>query len=340
MDRALLIKTKNLGDAVVLLRAVERLRPDVEVDILCFSDCVEVFQMMPKVGMVYSVTRGLRGWGSINDHFRLLRKLRPKGYSYVVQFSDDWRGAFISRFLRPQFSAAYYTARRSNYWAKSFGVLGIRQANAHAIDQDSSLLELVGLTSGVVNPTSLISTYRHTLPRVSVTRLDRPYVIVQAASRWTFKQLEVDAYVSIVRGLSERGYRVLLTGSEADRAFNELITRQAAAQGVETAVTKSLQEFISLVVMSRAVVTIDSFALHVSDLFRKPTVAIFGPTNERIWGPRQPKSQVVTIGSHFMCRPCLRDGCDGSKKSLCLQEIKPGMVLNAFDKLMLGAQTR
>lgn len=337
--RALLIKTKNLGDAVVLLRALERLRPDTETDILCFSDCAEIFQMLPRIGTIYSVTRGLRGWASVKEHIALFRKLRTKSYSHVIQFSDDWRGAFLSRLLGPRFSAAYHSARRPGYWTNSFRTLGTRQRNFHAVEQDVSLLELVGLTSLVRERSRhLIPKYREPLPDVSLDRLDQPYVILQAASRWKFKQMEVDTYVSIARGLSERGYRVLLTGAEADRVFNELIASKVGASGVEAAVTGALREFVDLVAMSMAVVTIDSFALHVSDLFRKPTVAIFGPTDERVWGPRQLKSRTVTAGPHFMCRPCLRDGCDGSKKSLCLQEIKPSMVLSAFDELMLEEQ--
>ena len=82
---------------------------------------------------------------------------------------------------------------------------------------------------------------------------------------------------------------------------------------------------------------VQTCALPIS--LQTPVVALFGPTDEKIWAPWQAPHRVVTLGAgdspSFVCRPCGLDGCAGSKVSQCLVALTPAQILVAIDDLLV-----
>lgn len=335
MFKVLFVKTKNLGDALVLTGAIDSVRENVIVHVLCFADVAPLYQMVPRVEKTYTVTRGARGWRSVTEHINLLLELRRNRYTHLCQFSDDWRGALLSRILRPPFSAAFFTKRRPDSWHRSFSHVCMPDWEWHAVRRDFELVRRVGIVRpGSNRPLIRLSPESKLEAGARSGTRKLPYVVLQAASRWTFKQLELATLCEVAHGLSDRGYLVVLSGSCSDIELNRKIQVSCKGDNVLVEVTNDYSAFIRLVMEATMVLTIDSFALHVAEALSVPVVSIFGPTDERVWGPQSKHSAVVTVGGNFMCRPCQRDGCDGSKKSLCLQEITSEQVLRAVDKLI------
>jgi heptosyltransferase-3 len=73
--------------------------------------------------------------------------------------------------------------------------------------------------------------------------------------------------------------------------------------------------------------------MHMAAALGVPVVALFGPSGEKSWGPWGEGHVVLT--SPYLCRPCGKDGCLGSKKSDCLEAISPQAVLAAAEPLLL-----
>ncbi|MEK7712844.1 MAG: glycosyltransferase family 9 protein [Nitrospirota bacterium] len=97
---------------------------------------------------------------------------------------------------------------------------------------------------------------------------------------------------------------------------------------------------------------VDSAPMHIAAAVGTPVVALFGPSGAFHWGPwdnessklrvkslefKTPypeKSGIQTFGIHtviqqdWKCIPCGKDGCDGSKISRCLEELKTEEVIN------------
>jgi len=64
-----------------------------------------------------------------------------------------------------------------------------------------------------------------------------------------------------------------------------------------------------------------------------PSVAIFGPSGDKEWGPWNVAHRVVASIAH-PCRPCGQDGCAGSKVSACLTELPVEAALTACEELL------
>jgi len=110
------------------------------------------------------------------------------------------------------------------------------------------------------------------------------------------------------------------------------VPREAAAKTVDLGGRLSLRELAALTSRARLFVGVDSAPMHIASAMRTPAVALFGPSSEIAWGPRQDHHRVV-VSSH-PCRPCGLDGCGGGKVSECLTTLPVERVHAACVELL------
>ena len=76
----------------------------------------------------------------------------------------------------------------------------------------------------------------------------------------------------------------------------------------------------------------DTGPMHLAALTGVPTVAIFGPTNERKWSP---PGRFRAVTSNCTCRPCYYlSSMPECKDFACLNKITPEMVFQAVKEVL------
>jgi ADP-heptose:LPS heptosyltransferase len=75
----------------------------------------------------------------------------------------------------------------------------------------------------------------------------------------------------------------------------------------------------------------DSGITHMAAALGLPTIAIFGPSDHKIWSPRGEK--VFVVRKEMNCSPCSQEKFVRCKNSECLREIQIGDVLEGIRKL-------
>ena len=345
---ALFLKTKHLGDSVILTSAIAALPQDFVVDVLCFKESAAIFAMNSRVRRVLVVPRHLTGFARWREYWRLLTVMRNQQYDVLAQFSDDWRGAFLARMLNAKISVARQSKKRPQFWSSSFQhIAKLTPTSRPAAEQDVDLLRKIGLYKQPFAPAY----------QLTVTETDRLFVdnwlqtewlgsqatehkkliVIHAAARWKFKGLPHATWAALIDALHQRNYSVVLSGGAGDLDFN-----QALISLCQTAPTLTrdfdLGKTAALLQQADLLVSIDSMAVHMASALQTPVVALFGPTDEKVWAPWQVPHRVVTLGAgdspSFVCRPCGLDGCAGSKVSQCLVAITPAQILAAIDALL------
>lgn len=161
---------------------------------------------------------------------------------------------------------------------------------------------------------------------------EKNYILIHPVSRWLFKCWNVDQWRHLILSLVERGEKVVISGGNS-RKEQEIVQKIAQDLPVfDLSGKMSLKELPSLVAMSKCVISVDTLVSHIASALKIPLIVLFGPTSEMKWGPWQhDKSRVVT--KDFSCRPCLLDGCGGSKYALCLDAITEKEMLAAYTSL-------
>lgn len=333
--RALFIKTKHLGDSVILTSSIAGLPEDWEIDVFCFHESNVIFQCNPRVGEIFNPSRAKSLFRYAYEYADLLKKLRSRRYELVVQFSDDWRGALISRILNPKLSVCGQSSRRPKIWHKLFkSVVKRPRHGRHSAEMDFDLLRRTGLIGAVATPKYDLRVSNSAISHVEQWLSDRKlsvgsYTIVHASSRWMFKTLQIGQWRAIISGLASAGHSVILTGSSDDLEFNQKIGLPSTL----IAQNFGIQESVWLIKHARIIVSIDSFPVHVASAMGTPVVAIFGPSGEDQWGPWRTSYRVVEQSDMFKCRPCGLDGCGSSKVSQCLVTLPTQRIFAAVEEL-------
>lgn len=174
----------------------------------------------------------------------------------------------------------------------------------------------------------------------------KPLIHVHPTSRWLFKCWKDEYTAEVVDWLGKRGYQVTLTAAPIDIELQRVdrIIYYCNSKPINLAGNLNLKQLAALSSLSDMFFGVDSAPMHIAASQNTPVIAVFGPSGSFNWGPwpNKHKSQhnpypslngVQRTGSHIViqqswdCVPCGQDGCDGSKKSRCLDELTPEMII-------------
>ena len=130
--------------------------------------------------------------------------------------------------------------------------------------------------------------------------------------------------------------RIVVLGGPGEQSIAEEIRAHLKTPSVNFAGKTSLGELMGLVGSLSILISNDSGPMHVAAALGVPTVAVFGPTDERETGPLGPKSRVVR--QHVECSPCLLKECPIDHR--CMERVTVDDVYGASVELLEGTGSR
>jgi len=153
---------------------------------------------------------------------------------------------------------------------------------------------------------------------------------------------------AVADSLATRGLSVIAIRGpdEAEREYCDDVWRGIApVHQVEWA------EVTTLLKGARIYIGPDTSVTHLAAAAGCRTVALFGPTDPRLWGPWpvgglptpwdasgsiQNRGNVWLVQNPLPCMPCQLEGCERNimSRSVCLDELSPEIVLRAIDQAL------
>ncbi len=172
-----------------------------------------------------------------------------------------------------------------------------------------------------------------------------------------YKQWSMDGWRALARALTERDLDVVATGgsSAADREYlDALWGGDAQVRRLDGMLT--WPELAAVIRSAQIYVGPDTSVTHLAAATGTPTIALYGPTDPRRWGPWpngglarpwsaagtiQCRGNVWLVQNPLPCLPCQKEGCERrlDSHSQCLEELSEQQVLAALDQA-LAAQPR
>ena len=336
---ALFLKTKHIGDSIILTSAIQALPEDFTfVDVVCLPESEQIFRMNPRVRNIYPIPREQKGLKKFIHYLNFIIQIKKNNYDLLAQFAEDWRGVFLAILLRPKISICRKSIRRGVLWHSFFDLTcNVIRNSRPSSEQDVDLLRKAGLFSLPIAPSYKIIPPAENLKNISswlkkhALSSEKKIVVIHAFSRWKFKQITLETWVEVIDYLNTKKIKVVLSGSKKDFNENLQIARKVQKR-VFMAENFDLNDTAALFKLSKVVISIDSMALHMSSAVETPTLALFGPTNELNWAPWKVKHSIISLNvsdsPSFACRPCGQDGCGGSKISSCLTFIDSKRIID------------
>jgi heptosyltransferase-2 len=150
-----------------------------------------------------------------------------------------------------------------------------------------------------------------------------------AGGRWLYKQWTLEHQRTFVREMSAAGAGVVLLGGPAERErHRELLAGAGGSTVFDAGNDNSYSRFAALVELCSALVTGDTFALHVACAREVPVIALFGPTSAaevELYGKGE---KIVPPDLDCLC--CYLPVCDVEPH--CQALIEPHAVIAAVQR--------
>jgi len=319
--RALVVKLRHHGDVLLaapVLSVLKAHSPAIEVDALVYDDTAPMLAGHPALARLHTVGRRWRSLGALarlRHEKALFGELRARRYDLLLHLDNHARGAWLARTLGASFSVGPIDRERGGWWHRSFSHLYPLVRNRHAVEVNLDALRRIGVLPGTSERKVVFVPGQAAEERVRDLVVE-PFVHMHPASRWKFKCWPADRNAALADRLAAEGHRIVFTAAPDETAMIDEIVERMTSQAINLAGKLSLKELGALTARAKLFIGVDSMPMHLAAAMGVPTVALFGPSSEVIWGPWNVEQRVVT--TTHSCRPCGVDGCGGSKVSECL----------------------
>lgn len=150
-----------------------------------------------------------------------------------------------------------------------------------------------------------------------------------------FKRWPVEKYVKLVDKMIEKfDAHIILMGNSEERDLCGQISRVSPTNTHVVAGDLTLTQSAALLKQCRLAVLNDGGPLHVAVASRVTTVAIFGPVDDRVYGPYPPERHFV-VKKGLACQPCYRQFRMANCSHMsCLTQLGVEDVLRKVEKAL------
>jgi len=344
--RILIVRAGAIGDTLMatpLVRAVRHTFPECHLVFLCSASAFGVIRHNSHLNQVIPLRyRHLPAWLSAEKRqiHRLLREL-----------DLDWALVLESN---PTFLdlARKGCARRIIAYSQDDHGQGFERAffdpQRHSIENHLDLARPLGVRPNGLDmefyyPPEADDLVAERLAAAGVAKTD---LLVGVHAGWggrprrpdmtRLKGWPPDRFAEVIRWLvKEKGARVALTGSRADRPLMRFIAHAAEVPTVNLAGKLSLPESAALVRRLNAYLTVDSGPAHMAAALGTPLVTLLGPAIIEQTAPLSTGSPLRILYHRVPCAPCygtpLMKSC---QDNICMKAIEVEEVERALEKIL------
>lgn len=345
--RVLVVKLRHHGDVLLSSPVFQILKaryPHLEIDALVYHDTREMLSEHPAIHQLHTIDRAWKKQGvkaQLGHELALLKTLKAQKYDLLIHLTESNRGALLARYLKPRYAVVRrYATRRSRFWKNSFShhYSSPGGGRRHTVEMHLDALRRLGLQPSQQERRLVLEAGEVARQRVKTLLLEQgvegDYIHIHPASRWLFKCWPEEAFARLLDDLQKHQLPLVLSAAPSEHELEMVkdICEQTNSRPISLAGQLSLKELSALVEGARLFVGVDSVPMHIAAALQTPTVALFGPSGDKEWGPWMVPHRIMT--SDHSCRPCGQDGCGNGKVSDCLVRIGAADVAAACDELL------
>ncbi len=357
--RILVIKLRHIGDVLLTVPAIRAARetyPDAYIAVLVNKGTEEVLKGNPLIDEVMTYDRGMKKRSVIRrvkGEIAFVKYLRAHGFDMTIDLTSGDRPAIYS-YLSGAVCRIGYNPRGKGFRGKSrfYSHLGsVSGGRLHTVLKELNLVRQFGIDTEDLSVRIFFSEVdrRSAEAILAENGIDRKvsFVHIHPTSRWLFKCWRDDYMAEVIDYLEQTaGVRVVITSGPDEKEVGKIhnIIKNTHSNPVNLAGRLTLKQLAALTDRALMFFGVDTAPMHIAAAVDTPVVALFGPSGAFDWGPwdngetlnhtqypekngLQVSGMHAVIQSGWDCVPCGRDGCEGSKKSECLEAIKPQDVI-------------
>ena len=343
--KILLIKQTSLGDVLHMtpvIRALKKWKPESEIDIVTDKRALEILKNNPYINKLYVLDiykyekeifkSPLKFFSTIKEFFSHIKEVRKKKYDIAIDLQGLERSVIFLYLCKAKkkYAKGKWAFVKSNYYVDINAIVGlISFLNFFDCPND-------GVDLDYFLPETIEEDFNKTIERIKQTKnfeIEKDYIVFSPFSRWETKDLSVNKAREIIAEIKKLKYIQIIVSatSDYDKECKEIV------EGFDNVLDSSglfnLTELAYLIKNSKCMLTVDSFPMHTGCAFKKPLIAIFGPTSEIRVGPIAENSEVFRA-DNIECKKCYkRKNCPNNH--ICIENIDSKLLAKKLiDKII------
>ena len=351
VNRILVLALRHIGDVLLttpVYRLLKRRLPQARVDALVNSGTEPMLSGNPDIDEVWVIDRARQRTGfraRIRSELQMLGLIRRQRYDMTIGLTTGDRVELFSFISGAPIRVG--AGRKKVLGRPLFNVVvNHAPAGRHYVERHLDCLRRIGLFPAADDKKLVL--YEGESDRMAadaalrergVGEQDR-FIVVHCTSRWMFKTLPVALFAQMVNRIGlETGLPVVLTAGpeKIEMSYLAAARRSLSDAVVDLSGRLTLKQLAAVIRRADVFVGVDSAPMHMAAAVGTPVVALFGPTSEQDWGPWG-AGHIVVSSSEHPCRPCQRDGCGGSKRSECLENVDLEFVVAAVRRRLAASK--
>ena len=324
--KILILKPSSLGDvvhALPVLRLIKLQHPHAEVFWWLNSELVPLLEGDRDLAGIFVFQR--HGWISplrLATRLRQMREMRAHHFDWVIDLQGLARSGSHAWLANGAFTLGLDSGREG---ASAFYDVAVPRpsSSTHAVDWYLAAIARLGVP--IDRPFDWIPA-RADASAPPQWEPGVRWVTLVPGARWTNKRWPAESFAAVVQQLAREfsDTRFAIIGGPGDHALGEIIRAANPAACVNLAGATSLPEMVDWIRRSALCLTNDTGPMHLAAALRRPTIALFGPTDPARTGPYQQLENVLRIP--LPCAPCLKSTCANRTQLECLHALTPRAV--------------
>jgi heptosyltransferase-3 len=341
--RILVIALRRLGDVLLttpLIRSLRRAWPEAAIDALVFADTAGILAGNPDINGVITMPPRPSAAQSLTIGARLLRQYdlaistqsgdRPTGFAIAA---GRVRVAPVNGKLNGRVKRALLH--------RSVPVV----SGVHRVEEMLRLADVLG----IARVPELVAPRARDIEGLP----DGPYAVIHAAPMFRYKQWTKDGWRKLAAALAGERLAVIATGGPADEERRYLDDVWDGAKVTRLDGRLDWPQLAGLLGKARVYIGPDTSVTHLAAASGCPTIALYGPTDPRLWGPWpvggldqpwaasgniQQRGNVWLVQHAYPCTPCQLEGCERrlESHSACMDNLCIETVQSAIDAALSG----
>ena len=338
LRKILLVRTDRIGDTLLTLPVVKPIKerwPDCKIDFLARTYTHPILKNVKEIGQILNydpegVHRGIRG------HQLLATEIQQQNYEAAILFYP--RFGLTSALWWAGIPRRIGTSHR---WYSFLLTDRVHQSRKeclkHEAEYNLDLLEPL-----IQDLPSKIPQFRLAIPEKTKRELQEiltandilgKYIVVHPGNGDSAPNLSLDQYRTIIQQISLSGIRVVLTGVNSEKEYNESLKSDLSTNNIKDLTgTLNLEQMIALLSEACGLITTSTGPAHIASSVGTPVATFYCPaiphTPDR-WGPLENLERVITPkleNSHCQMKQCPHGthGC----LATCLQDDQISKALN------------
>jgi heptosyltransferase III len=346
--RILVIALRRLGDVLLttpLIRSLKRAYPDAAIDVLVFAGTEGILAGNPDLAAIITMPQR----PSLRETLALGRRLWRRYHLAISTQTGDRPTGFAWAAGRRRIGMTEGAGRAARLKQRLLGEFVVTDPELHRVADLLRLADMLGIEEAedIVLPAS---------PVRGDIRPGRPYAVIHAVPMFRYKRWTEDGWRALAAALAARGLAVIATGgpAEADKRYLDGVWSGQAVQRLDGVLAWG--ELAALIGGAAVYIGPDTSVTHLAAATGAPTVALYGPTDPRLFGPWpvggladpwvaagtiQQRGNVWLVQNPLPCLPCQQEGCERHRESYsqCLDELTPRQVLAAVDQALASTRS-